>query len=173
MYSKLGRYVLMVVFFISALVSIYVYQYQLASVSALLFFFILWSHIKQSSVLLASKHFKNSDYERAEKVLDEVDRPDMLSKGRRGFYEFMRANIALKRNQFDVAEHHFQIASRYPLGGKNDKAYVLIHLANLALRKRDAQKALVYTEKAKELATSSRAIEIIKNIEKEAEKLAN
>lgn len=173
MYSKLGRYVLMVIFFISALVSVYMYQYQLASVSALLFFFIWWSHIKQSSVLLASKHFKNSDYERAEKVLDEVDRPDMLSKGRRGFYEFMRANIALKRNDFEAAEHHFQIASRYPLGGKNDKAYVLIHLANLALRKRDAQKALVYTEKAKELATSSRAIDIIKNIEKEAEKLAN
>jgi len=173
MYSKLGRYVLMVIFFISALVSVYMYQYQLASVSALLFFFIWWSHIKQSSVLLASKHFKNSDYERAEKVLDEVDRPDMLSKERRGFYEFMRANIALKRDDFEAAEHHFQIASRYPLGGKNDKAYVLIHLANLALRKRDAQKALVYTEKAKELATSSRALEIIKNIEKEAEKLAN
>jgi len=85
MYSKLGRYVLMVIFFISALVSVYMYQYQLASVSALLFFFIWWSHIKQSSVLLASKHFKNSDYERAEKVLDEVDRPDMLSKERRGF----------------------------------------------------------------------------------------
>lgn len=163
----------MVIFFISALVSVYMYQYQLASVSALLFFFIWWSHIKQSSVLLASKHFKNSDYERAEKVLDEVDRPDMLSKERRGFYEFMRANIALKRDDFEAAEHHFQIASRYPLGGKNDKAYVLIHLANLALRKRDAQKALVYTEKAKELATSSRALEIIKNIEKEAEKLAN
>jgi len=97
----------------------------------------------------------------------------MLSKERRGFYEFMRANIALKRDDFEAAEHHFQIASRYPLGGKNDKAYVLIHLANLALRKRDAQKALVYTEKAKELATSSRALEIIKNIEKEAKKLAN
>jgi len=173
MYNKLGRYVLMAIFASSALVSFYFYQYQLALISATLSAFILWSHIKQSSVLLASKHFKNSDYERAEQVLNEVDRPDMLSKGRRGFYEFMRANIALKRDQFDIAEHHFQIASRYPLGGKNDKAYVLIHLANLALRKRDAQKALVYTEKAKELATSSRAIEIIKNIEIEAEKLAN
>ena len=173
MYSKLGRYVLMLIFFISALVSVYMYQYQLASVSALLFFFIWWSHIKQSSVLLASKYFKNSDYEKAEKVLNEVDRPDMLSKERRGFYEFMRANIALKRDDFDAAEHHFQIASRYPLGGKNDKAYVLIHLANLALRKRDTEKALAYTAKAKELATSSRALEIIKNIETEVEKLTN
>lgn len=173
MYNKLGRYVLMAIFVFSALVSLYYQQHQLAAISGLLFCFILWSHFKHSSVLLASKHFKNSDYDRAEKVLNEVDNPDRLAKGRRGFYEFMRANIALKRNEHDVAEHHFQIASRFPLGGKNDKAYVLIHLANLALRKKDGARALAYVEKAKELATSSRAIEIITNIEKEAKKLAN
>ncbi|SOD18782.1 hypothetical protein [Pedobacter xixiisoli] len=173
MYNKLGRYVLMAIFVFSALVSIYNYQYQLAAISGLLFCFILWSHFKHSSVLLASKHFKNSDYDKAEKFLNEVDNPDRLAKGRRGFYEFMRANIALKRNEHDAAEHHFQIASRFPLGGKNDKAYVLIHLANLALRKKDGARALAYVEKAKELATSSRALEIITNIEKEAKKLAN
>ena len=173
MYNKLGRYVLMGIFVLSALVSINYQQYQLAAISGLLFCFILWSHFKHSSVLLASKHFKNSDYDRAEKVLNEVDNPDRLAKSRRGFYEFMRANIALKREDFEKAEFHFQVASRFPLGGKNDKAYVLIHLANLALRKKDGERALTYVEKAKELATSSKAIEIITNIEKEAKKLAN
>jgi tetratricopeptide (TPR) repeat protein len=173
MYNKLGRYVLMAIFAVSALISLQFGQYQLAAVSAMLCCFVIWSHFKHSSVLLASKHFKNSDYERAEKILNEVDNPDRLAKGRRGFYEFMRANIALKREDYETAEYHFQIASRFPLGGKNDKAYVLIHLATLALRKKDAPRALAYTEKAKELATSSRAIDIIKNIEKEASKLAN
>jgi hypothetical protein len=173
MYNKLGRYVLMAIFVLSALVSIYHYQYQLAAISGLLFCFILWSHFKHSSVLLASKHFKNSDYEKAEKILNEVENPDRLAKGRRGFYEFMRANIALKCDDFETAEHHFQIASRFPLGGKNDKAYVLIHLANLALRKKDGTRALTYIEKAKELATSSKAINIINVIEKEAKGLAN
>jgi tetratricopeptide (TPR) repeat protein len=173
MYNRLGRYVLMAIFVLSAFVSLYYQQYQLAAISGMLFFFILWSHFKHSSVLVASRHFKNSNYERAEKLLDEVDNPDRLAKSRRGFYEFMRANIALKRDDFEAAEHHFQIASRFPLGGKNDKAYVLIHLANLALRKKDGERALAYIEKAKELATSSRAIEIIKVIEKEAKGLAN
>ncbi len=173
MYNKLGRYVLMGIFILSALVSLYHQQHQLAAISGLLFCFILWSHFKHSSVLLASKYFKNSDYDRAEKILNEVDNPDRLAKGRRGFYEFMRANIALKREDYETAEHHFQISSRFPLGGKNDKAYVLIHLANLALRKKDGARALTYTEKAKELATSSRSLEIITNIEQEAKKLAN
>ncbi len=173
MYSRRGRYALMIIFALSAPISIYYNQNQLAAVCVMLFWFIVWSHFKQGSVLLASKYFKNSEYEKAEDLLDEVENPERLGKGRRGFYEFMRANIALKRDDFETAEYHFQLASRFPLGGKNDKAYVLIHLANLALRKKDGVKALAYTEKAKELATSSRAKEIINVIDKEAKSLAD
>lgn len=172
MYNTKSRYVLMAIFAISALVSLYYNQYQLASIAAFLAAFVLWSHFKHSSVLLASKHFKNADYDRTEEILAEIQNPDRLAKNRRGYYEFMKANIALQREDFETAEYHFQIASRFPLGSKNDKAYVLIHLANLALRKKDGAKAMVYAEKAKELATTSRAKEIIKIIEKEANGLA-
>lgn len=96
----------------------------------------IWSHFKHSSILLASKYFKSGDYEKTEKILAEVPNPDRLARNRRGYYEFMRANIALKREEYEDAERHFQIASRFPLGGKNDKAFVMIHLANLALRKK-------------------------------------
>ncbi|MNY49215.1 hypothetical protein D3C86_1846140 [compost metagenome] len=135
------------------------------------FAFVIWSHFKHSSILLASKHFKNGDYEKTEKILAEVPNPDRLARNRRGYYEFMRANIALKREEYDVAEHHFQIASRFPLGGKNDKAFVLIHLANLALRKKDVERTKAYIEKAKELAVTPKAQEIINKIEQEANRL--
>ncbi len=172
MYNTWSRYVLMAIFAGAALVSLYYNQYQLAAIGGFLCAFVLWSHFKHSSVLLASKHFKNANYEKAEKILDEVVNPDRLAKTRRGYYEFMRANIALQKEDFETAEFHFQIASRFPLGGKNDKAFVLIHLANLALRKKDGERARAYIEKAKELATTSRAKEIIKIIEKEAKGLA-
>jgi len=171
MYNIKGRYALMAVFAISALVSLYFMQYQLAAIAGCLGAFVLYTHYKHSSVLLASKYFKDADYDRAEKVLNEIANPDRLARNRRGYYEFMRANIALQREDFETAEFHFQIASRFPLGGKNDKAFVLIHLANLALRKKDAERAKAYIEKAKEMAASSRAQEIIKIIEKEANSL--
>ncbi len=173
MYNTWSRYTLMGIFAFSALASVYFNQYQLVLVSCLLFAFILWSHFKQSSILLASKHFKNADYDRTEQILNEVINPDKLAKNRRGYYEFMRANIALQREDYERAEYHFQLASRFPLGGKNDKAFVLIHLANLALRKKDGERALGYIETAKELATTSRAKDIIKTIEKEANTLAH
>ncbi|MES2650230.1 MAG: hypothetical protein V4663_00750 [Bacteroidota bacterium] len=171
MYNTKSRYALMAVFAISALVSLYFLQYQLAAIAGFLFAFVLYTHYKHSSVLLASKYFKDADYEKTEKILAEIGNPDRLARNRRGYYEFMRANIALQREDFETAEFHFQIASRFPLGGKNDKAFVLIHLANLALRKKDTERAKTYIEKAKELATSSRAQEIIKIIEKEANSL--
>ena len=171
MYNTLSRYVLMAIFAISAFVSLYYNQYQLAAIAGFLFAFVLWSHFKHSSVLLASKHFKNANYDKADLVLNEVINPDRLAKNRRGYYEFMKANIALQKEDFEKAEYHFQIASRFPLGGQNDKAFVMIHLANLALRKKDAERVKAYVERAKELATSSRAKEIIKIIEKEANSL--
>ena len=171
MYNTKGRYALMAVFIAAAIVCLYYQQHQLAALCGLLFCFVVWSHFKHSSVVLASKYFQNGDYGRTETLLAEVPNPDRLARNRRGYYEFMRANIALKREDYDAAEHHFQIASRFPLGGKNDKAFVLIHLANLALRKQDKERANAYVAKAKELATTTKATEIIKKIEQEANNL--
>jgi thioredoxin-like negative regulator of GroEL len=171
MYNSKGRYALMALFVVAAVVCLFLDQIQLAALAGLFFAFVLWSHFKHSSILLASKYFKNGDHERAERLLSEVPNPDRLARNRRGYYEFMKANIALKREEYDIAEHHFQIASRFPLGGKNDKAFVLIHLANLALRKKDGERSRAYIAKAKELATTPRAQEIVNKIEQEANSL--
>ncbi len=161
----------MALFLIAAGVCLFYDQIQLAVLAGFFFAFVIWSHFKHSSILLASKYFKNGDYERTEKILAEVPNPDRLARNRRGYYEFMRANIALKREEYEDAERHFQIASRFPLGGKNDKAFVMIHLANLALRKKDLERTRAYIERAKELATTPRAQEIISKIEQEANRL--
>lgn len=171
MYNAKGRYALMAIFIIAAIVCLFYDQTQLAAFGGLLAAFVLWSHFKHSSIVLASKYYQQGDYERTERILGEVPNPDRLAKKRRGYYEFMRANIALKKNEFDVAEYHFQIASRFPLGGTNDKAFVLIHLANLALRKKDKERSVAYISRAKELAVTPRAQEIISKIEKEANSL--
>ncbi|MCX2575807.1 hypothetical protein [Pedobacter sandarakinus] len=171
MYNSLGRYVLMAVFLAAALVCVFYDQFELALVAGFLVLFVIWSHIRHGSVLMASKYFKNNDFAKARLMLAEVPNPERLSKNRRGYYEFMQGNLALRDEDFDKAEYHFQLASRFPVGGKNEKSYVIIHLANLALRKKDRERAVAYVEKAKELALSSRSKEIITKIEKEISRL--
>jgi len=161
----------MALFVITAVVCLIYKQEQIAALAGLFFGFVVWSHFKQSSILLASKHFKAGNYARTEKLLAEVPNADRLARNRRGYYEFMQGNIALKKEDYDAAETHFQISSRFPLGGKNDKAFVLIHLANLALRKKDKVRVLAYIERAKELAGTDRTKNIINKIETEANSL--
>lgn len=171
MYNAKGRYALMAVFAVTALVCLFYTQYQLSAIAALMLAFVIWSHFKNSSILMASKSFKDGDYAKTERILAEVPNADRLARNRRGYYEFMMANIALKKEDFEKAEYHFQIASRFPLGGQSDKSYVLIHLANLALRKKDRERVLAYTGRAMELAHTDRAKEIINKIIKEANSL--
>lgn len=171
MYNNKGRYALMALFVFAAAACLFYDQMQLAALAGLFFAFVLWSHFKHGSVVLASKYFQKGDYEKATRLLSEVPNPDRLARNRRGYYEFMKANIALKREEYDIAEHHFQIASRFPLGGKNDKAFVMIHLANLALRKKDGERSRAYIAKAKEMASTPKAQEIINKIEIEANRL--
>lgn len=171
MYNNNGRYALMAVFLLAGLVCVFYHQYQLAALSALLLAFVIWSHFKHSSVLMASKHFKNNEFGKTKALLAEVTKPESLAKSRRGYYEFMQGNMALKEQDWDKAEYHFQLASRFPVGGKNEKAYVLIHLANLALRKKERERAEAYTKLAKELAETQRSKDIIVKIEKEISKI--
>ncbi|WP_316833165.1 hypothetical protein [Pedobacter aquatilis] len=171
MYNSLGRYILMAIFLLVALVCVYFVQYELAAVAGFLFLFVIWSHYKHSSVLMASKYFKNNEFGKARLMLAEVPKPERLSKSRRGYYEFMQGSIALKDEDWDKAEYHFQVASRFAVGGKTQKGYVLIHLANLALRKKDKERAEAYTKLAKELADTERSKDIIVKIEKEISKL--
>lgn len=171
MFNAKGRYALMAIFAIAVGVCLFYEQYQMAAVAGLMGLFVLWSHFKSSSILLASKYFKDGDYQRAHELLEEVPNPDRLAKNRRGYYEFMVANIALKLEDYEAAEYHFQVASRFPMGSKTDKSFVLVHLANLALRKKDKVRTLAYAEKAKELASTERAKEIINRLQKEANSL--
>ncbi|MBC6112340.1 hypothetical protein ACFOG5_11080 [Pedobacter fastidiosus] len=171
MYNNKGRYALMAVFVLAGLVCVFYNQYQLAAVSLILFAFVVWSHFKHSSVLMASKHFKNNEFGKTKVLLAEVGNPERLAKSRRGYYEFMQGNMALKEEDYDKAEYHFQLASRFPVGGKNQKSYVLIHLTTIALRKKDKNRAEAYLKLATELAESSRSKDIIIKLEKEIDKL--
>ncbi|WP_285010815.1 tetratricopeptide repeat protein [Pedobacter faecalis] len=171
MYNNTGRYAIMALLISVAVVCFFMEQMQLAALAGLFLCYVIWSHFKHSSVVMAARFYQNGDYERAARLLDEVPNPDRLARSRRGYYEFMRGNIALKKELYDDAEYHFQVASRFPMGGRNDKAFVLIHLANLSLRKLDRDKTRAYLAKAREMVSTPKAKELIDKLERELNRL--
>ena len=150
--------------------TLYQQVYEVAAVIVLGILLLVWSYFRQGTVMLAAKAFHEKDLTKAEDLLRQIKDPDRLSKRRRGFYEFIYANIELDRNNYEAAERHFQIASRFPLRNDNDKGIILVQLANLSLRKKEYIKAQAYVDKAKTLKISARVQNIIQKIQNEIPK---
>lgn len=167
MISTATRIIFIIALLISMGWAIYIHQYELAAVAALLAVLVIRSHFKDGTVALAAKAFKNGQLEKAEALLAEIKNPDYLRRRRRGYYEFILANIALQNKNFESAETHFQIATRFPFSSENDKGIVLMHLANINLRKKDYTRVRAYIDRAKDLRTGQRVQSIIQKIEKE------
>lgn len=147
--------------------ALYEKSYEGAALAGLGIVLLVRGYFKDGTVVLAAKAFRNKDYQKAETLLKEVPNPDYLRKKRRGYYEFIYGNIELQKQNYAEAETHFQIASRFPLASENDKGIILVHLANINLRKKEYQRVRAYVERAKELKISTRIQGIIQKIEKE------
>lgn len=145
-------------------------EYEVASLIGLGIVLLIRGYYRDGTVFLAAKAFRNKDYDQAEQLLKEVPNPDRLRRARRGYYEFILANIELHRGNDEEAEKHFQIASRFPLSSSNDKALILLQLANLNLKKRQFDRVRAYVDKAKTLKISPRVENIIEKLEKEIER---
>lgn len=145
-------------------------EYELSAVVGLGIVLLILSHFRDGTVVLAARAFHEKDYEKTERLLREIKNPDRLKKSRRGYYEFIYGNIELQHMNYDEAERHFQLASRFPLKNENDKALALVHLANLNIRKMEYQRAQAYLERARELKISARVQDIILKIDKEIQK---
>ncbi|WP_395627404.1 tol-pal system YbgF family protein [Daejeonella sp.] len=147
--------------------TVYEQVYEVTAATVLMIGFLIWGYFREGTVVMAAREFHAKNYEEAEILLKEIEDPDRLGRHRRGFYEFIYGNLELHKHNYEEAEKHFQIASRFPLRNQNDKAIVLVHLANINLRKKDKEKAKAYVEKAKTFKISARVKSIIEKIESE------
>lgn len=141
--------------------------YQIAGLVAVGIGYLVWSYYREGTVFLATQAFQRKDYERVRVLLDDIRQPDKLRKQRRNYYEFMSGNLALQAADYASAERHFQVASRLPFRRPNDKAIILVHLANINLRKKDYERVRAYLDVARKLDVTSRIAQIINKIENE------
>lgn len=144
--------------------------YEITAVLGLGIALLVWGYFREGTVVMAAREFHAKNYDGAEELLKEIEDPDRLGRHRRGFYEFIYGNVELHRHNYEEAEKHFQIASKFPLRNQNDKAIVLVHLANLNLRKKDHARAKAYVEKARTFKITTRVKDIILKIESEINK---
>ncbi|MCL7988017.1 hypothetical protein M8998_08710 [Sphingobacterium sp. lm-10] len=165
-----GRLIAAGIVFTFIVYAIAVQQYNIIVYLAGALAYLLWSHLREGTVYLATQAFHRQDYETTKALLAEIDNPDRLRKGRRNFYEFMMGNIALKEERYEEAEYHFQLASRLPWRKDYEKGMVLVNLANINLRKKEYERVVTYLDIAEELKLTARQKSIVEKIRIEVNK---
>jgi len=137
-----GIFAAMLVFFT------YQHVYQLAAFCLMMIVLIIVEYFRQGTLVLAAKYYHLKDYQKTEELLNQVKKPEWLSKKRRGFYEYMMGGICLQRHDFDAAERHYELATQFPLRTVNDHVAALVHVANISIRQGNYEKAEAYLQLA-------------------------
>ena len=111
----------------------------------------LASYIFLGTVQSAAEIMQNGDHDACEKRLNLTIMPDWLYVTNRAFFYIIKGSLALNRKENDVAEALFQKAKSMKLPSDNERAMVLMQLANMSAMKNNWNQAQAYYRELKKL----------------------
>jgi len=115
---------------------------------------LLASYIFLGTVTSAAEMIQDSQFEAASKRLDLTYFPNWLYVTNRAVYFIMRGAIAMNAKDTNKAEELFETANSLKLPSDNEKAMVLLQLANINAMKNKWNQAKIYFKEAKKLKIS-------------------
>ncbi|MGZ3872877.1 MAG: tetratricopeptide repeat protein [Mucilaginibacter sp.] len=148
MFNNRTRLFIGLIFFLSLILLAWLRRYEFAWVALMMIVLLAWDYIRQGTLVVAARHFHHKEYDKAERTLLEIFKPEWLSKNRRGYYEFLMGGVCLQKQDYDNAEAHYEIAAQYPLRSVNDHVAALVHVANISIRLGNYDKANAYLQLA-------------------------
>lgn len=110
------------------------------------------------SVNTAAKDIQKGDFDAADKKLNLTWKPDWLYVTQRAFYYIMKGSIAMNNKDMNKAEELFDTALGMELPSDNEKAMVLLQLANINASKNKWQAAKKYYRDIRKLKVTEAPI---------------
>ncbi len=117
----------------------------------LLAIIMLGSYVFLGTVMSTAQLIQDGDMDAAEKRLSLTKFPKWLYVTNRAFYYIMSGTIAAQKNDNKLAEENFNTALSLKLPSDNEKAMVLMQLANLKASKGNWTAATNFFKQAKTL----------------------
>ena len=98
---------------------------------------ILWTYgyFRYGTVWAAFQALRKGDRSRAEELISQVNRPELLSPQQRAYYEMIKGSIKAQDKQWEDAEKHFQEALRHRVRTENDRNVIELSLAEIAIER--------------------------------------
>jgi len=127
--------------------------------------FLLWDYLKRGTVPLALRKLRNNNYSGAEKILSFNRNPDVLLKKQRIYFYFIKGFIEREKDHFSEAEDYLDIVKDAKLANENDRAMVLLALADIQMIRGNQQKAKALMMEMKGLKVQPHLMEPIRQMQ--------
>lgn len=114
---------------------------------------------------------RKGNFEKAEKRLDLIKKPELMVKGQEAYYYLMKGMILIQKNQMSKSESYFKKALNTGLYMDHDKAMAKLNLAAIAGSKRRKREALNWLAQAKKDDTKKMLTEQIKLVKQQMGKI--
>ena len=126
---------------------------------------ILWiTHFLFGNVWAAFGKLKKGKLDDAERLIEQIKRPQYLAKGHRAYYHLVKGMIALQRKAFEEAEAQLTDALAIGLRSGNDNALTALNLAHICFVEKRYADAQAYLQQARSYQSNDLLIK--ENLEK-------
>ncbi|PSR13677.1 MAG: hypothetical protein DA408_16725 [Bacteroidetes bacterium] len=98
----------------------------------------------------AAQALQDSDFEKANKLLDLTPNPNWLYATNKAYYYMLKGSIALAQKDLVNGERYLKMAEAIEVPTDNEKAMLQIQLAQISINKGRWQEARIHYKKAKE-----------------------
>lgn len=122
-------------------------------------------------MLLVFLSVRKGNFDKAEKRLDLIKKPELMVKGQEAYYYLMRGMILIQKNQMSKSESFFKKAINTGLYMDHDKAMAKLNLAAIAGAKRRKREALNWLAQAKKDDTKKMLTDQIKMLKQQMGKI--
>ena len=151
MFSRLYRYLIIVICLLATVFFFLKEDYLNMSMmlgAAILIFF---GHYRYGTVYEAFQYLKKENYVKAEKLINQIQKPEWLAKGQKSYFHFTKGVIATQKDNFDLGFSELSKALELGLRTENDTSIVLLNLANIELERKNMKSAKAFITKVRSL----------------------
>lgn len=119
---------------------------------------LLVSYIMLGTIVSTSEFVQKQDYDSAEKRLKLTPSPKLLYPTNRAYYYILKGSFAINRKENNKGEELFNKALSIKLPSDNEKAMILLQLANINASKSKWTTAKKYYNEVKKLKITEKSL---------------
>jgi len=144
MFSSLVRFILLIVCALISVVGAYIGFWPIFVITFIASFALLWGYYKAGTVPLALARLRKNEYKETEKLIDQIQKPQYLSKRNKAYFYFINGMLTRENDQFKESKPFLEQAMDSGKLKEPDKAMALLALADMELVQKHTSAARQY-----------------------------